>query len=70
VAWLLQDRLALDQESLQRVLLRLMPNIGGLAQLLGSSMEENLEPTLAWLHDGLLLDDSGVTTPIVSWVQS
>jgi hypothetical protein len=56
----LQDRLALDQKSLQRVLLRLTPNIGGLAQLLGSKMEENLEPTLVWLQERLLLDDAGI----------
>jgi hypothetical protein len=40
ILWL-QDRLALDQKSLQRVLLRLTPMVGGLAQLLGSKMEEN-----------------------------
>jgi hypothetical protein len=41
-------------------MLRLTPNIGGLAQLLGSNMKENLEPTLVWLKERLLLDDAGV----------
>jgi ferric-dicitrate binding protein FerR (iron transport regulator) len=35
--------------------------VGGLAQLLGSNMEENLEPTLAWLQGKLLLDDAGLS---------
>jgi ferric-dicitrate binding protein FerR (iron transport regulator) len=34
--------------------------VGGLAQLLGSNMEENLEPKLVWLQERLLLDDAGI----------
>jgi hypothetical protein len=43
------------------VVLRLTPMVGGLAQLLGSNMDENLEPTLVWLQERLLLDDAGFT---------
>jgi hypothetical protein len=59
IAWL-QDRLSLDQEGLQRVVLRLTPMVGGFAQLLGSNMEENLEPKLVWLQERLHLDDAGI----------
>jgi hypothetical protein len=47
IAWL-QERLALDPEHLQRVL-RYLTSVYGLRQLLGSKMEETLEPTLEWL---------------------
>jgi hypothetical protein len=56
----LQDRLQLDSESLPRSLLRLTPMVGGLAQLLGSNMKENFEPTLVWLQGKLNLDDAGL----------
>jgi hypothetical protein len=41
ISWL-QDRMQLDSESLPRVVLGLTPMVGGLAQLLGSNMQENL----------------------------
>ena len=31
-----------------------------IGQLLGSNMEENLEPTLVWIQGKLLLDDAGL----------
>jgi hypothetical protein len=35
--------------------------VGGLAQLIGSNMEEELEPTLAWLQKKVKLDDAGLS---------
>ena len=65
ISWL-QKRLELDQESLQRVILRMTPMVGGLAQLLGSNMEENLEPTLTWLQERLSLDDKSLSKLVQS----
>jgi hypothetical protein len=49
IAWL-QERLALNPEQLQRVLRYLTP-VYDLNQLMGSQMEETLEPTLEWLEE-------------------
>jgi hypothetical protein len=58
-SWL-EGRLQLDQGSLPRAVLRLTPVVAGFEQLLGSKMEDNLEPTLVWLQNKLTLDDAGL----------
>jgi hypothetical protein len=49
------------QDSIHEAVLRLTPMVGGLAQLLGSKMEEEFEPTLVWLQGKLKLDDAGLS---------
>jgi hypothetical protein len=58
ISWL-QGQLKLDQESLQRGVLSLIP-VFGLAQLLGSNMETNPELDLLWLQEKLKLDDDSL----------